>query len=394
MARMMAMRRRGWSARGVLLGALLLAGLGWSAGCARRAAPLRVGAYRLQTLPDVTLLLAPGLTDQPGASQTTAVTLGSPSRLGVDGGGEGCAIAGPIFGLRPPAVAPADAAHASERWEVVSPSVNGWKTDAIQAQADEAWSGFTRQLEALVAKGCFPAGMSTYAVHRRIAEAIPMPADKVLRYFYSLTSAGFVDLQPGMQLGIETVTDRMQAKSDMARLSVVDRPPLGVSLETMVTGEAAGKATATLLPRYAAMPFLRLFLQRAATGTEEARDAMLLGGATAAALDAATAEVLQKGAAGCAGDRVEGTLCTVFAGSGVSLLTAVTVNGRPAFYAPGTTLSQIVDALSEVQRAKAAATVSMERSSAAGYVPVEVPRTEEGRFNVLLLTGDRVRWRR
>ena len=368
-----------------LLPGLALLCLGAAVGCVRHGMRAGVGGYRLQMLPNVTLLLAPGLVEQAGSVQVTEVALGRSAR----GDAGGCAVRGSLFALK--------AGDVAGRWQMTSPTASAWNTPEIEAEADGEWSAFTRQLEGLVAAGCFPAGVSGSSAQRRIVEAIAVPADKVLRYYYSLAATGFLDLQPGMEIGIETVTDQARATSATVRLSVVDRPPAGVALEATTArgrGRKGGDAPVSTVPqRFSAMPLLRLFLERAATGTEEAREAMLLGATTSAEMDAATAVILQKGVAGCAGE-AGGTRCLVFAGTGVSLLTEVSVNGRPAFYAPGWTLSQIVDSLPEPQRARAVATVSMERSSAAGFVPIEVPRTEEGQFNLLLVNGDRIRWRR
>lgn len=357
-------------------------------GCLRHSPSTIPGAYRFQKFSDVTVLAPPGLVRTTGNTQETVIALEHKRRAQVVIKDESCVIDGSHFSLHP--------GQSDGHWRVTSPTPEAWNTPEIQASGEGEWLVFTNGIAILASHGCFPPDVSSYSVQRRIVEAIPIPADRALRFYYSLTSAGFVDLQPGMQLRIETVDpNRGKAASHTTQLSVIGLTPTGVALEPPAkrkeTKAAEANSYRDLPQTFSEQPLLRLFLEQATTDTEHARKAILVGTRTSKEMDSETTALFRNNEGGCPPMGLA-AVCTEFPNGSVSLLTSVTVNGRARFYAPGTTLLQMIDAVPEPQRTAAFASLSLARKYGAASVPILVPRLEEDLVNVLLINGDQVRW--
>ena len=353
-------------------------------GCLRQTPSTFSGAYRIVKFSDVSVLTPPGLVRTTGNSQETLISFKAKSSTATPPTGVKCFIDGQHFSLYP---------ASDNQWRIKSPTPEAWNSTEVQTSGEGEWLTFTNRIAALASQGCFPLGMNSYSVQRRIVEAIPIPADRALRFYYSLTAAGFVDLQPGMQLRIETIQSQGgKAATYTTQLSVVGRTPTGVALELQSKNKASEAGTySNLWENLHEEPFLRLFLEQAATETEHARKAILVGAHTSKEIDLETEALVQAKGTGCPNRGFTAT-CTEFRNGTVSLLTSITVNGRVHLYAPGTTLSQVVDAVPEPHRASALASVSLVRKEGTVSVPVLFPRTEEDLVNVLLINGDRIHW--
>jgi hypothetical protein len=132
----------------------------------------------------------------PDPLQTTAVNLNGPSMsIPSRNRGEECLIRGSAFTLVP--------VSTGQNWDFQTPSANGWSTPAVYENADKEWPLFLVQLAQLASGGCFAKSWSVDAIQQRLVEVMPMPADQALLFYYSLGSYGFVDLHPGMQLGVD-----------------------------------------------------------------------------------------------------------------------------------------------------------------------------------------------
>ena len=360
-------------------------------GCLRHNPPFLPAGYKLQHFSDVTVLSPPGIPRLVGDFQTTTISTGPRQGSGPRPLGDTCVIDGQFFSLHPEGD--------GISWLVTSPSAEAWDKTSFLSPGENEWSVFADHIAEMASHGCFRAGIDSNYVQRRVAEAIPLPADQGLRFYYSLNSAGFVDLRPDMQLRVETISFAgrdQRPKSDVLQLSVVSQPPLGVALEesdkngkSKVVGESSYR---TLPQEFSKYPYLRLFLERAGTSTVEARRAVLLGVITPDALDSETRLIQQNPQKPCQVASIIGA-CVFFSGSGVSLLTPVFLNGHAAFYPPGTTLSQLVGALPQKHKARALATVSLYRQYEGGVAPFRLPRTEEELMDVILISGDRIHWR-
>ena len=119
---------------------------------------------------------------------------------------------------------------------------------------------------------------------------------------------------------------------------------------------------------------------------------MLLGAPSAEDLTEVTQRIFKEGTSACTKSS-EKVKCVVFANAGVSVLASVVVNHHVRFYAPGTTLGQILNALPEKEQEEALATVAVDRPSGRGlYAHVTFPRSLEYMRMLILLSGDRVNW--
>ncbi|HTH53978.1 MAG TPA: hypothetical protein VL495_08515 [Edaphobacter sp.] len=235
------------------------------------------------------------------------------------------------------------------------------------------------------------------AVQQRLVEAMPIPADGVLRFYYSLGSFGFVDLHPGMQIRVEmkeaTVSKKPAAGSVL--FSVEGRSPVGVTLALASPRRHLLDDGKTMVSEmqgaFAAYPLLRLFLEQGATSSEPSRHALLLGAKTQDVLNQRTDSLLQRGESGCDSTLPE-SVCIVVSEGTVSLLSTITVNGHAAFYAPGTTLSQVLDVNSDHKPGGALQTVTVKRRFGDHYATILFRRDREMVSKLILLNGDRIRW--
>ena len=159
------------------------------AGCLRHAPSTLSGAYRLVKFSDVTVLTPPSLVRTTGSSQETFIPLQGKSRTETPLTGAKCSVDGQHFSLYP---------ASDNQWRVKSPTPEAWNSTEVETSGEGEWLTFTNRIAVLASQGCFPLGLNSYSVQRRIVEAIPIPADRALRFYYSLTAAGFVDLQPGL----------------------------------------------------------------------------------------------------------------------------------------------------------------------------------------------------
>ena len=358
-------------------------------GCTRYTPKL--GSYRITQFSEANVLVPPELSQPTGSTQVTSIAFGNgESTPGTIDSGQ-CVIEGQSFALHPKT--------GGRVWSVTSPTAAAWNAPALQASGESEWIVFASHLASLASRGCFPPGVSSYSMQRRIVEAIPIPAANALRFYYLLTSTGSVDLQPGMQVRFETLgpgKENGKPRAHTVELSVVGQAPTGVAVKMgpRQKDEARNEGLPFLdLPQVLShRPYLRLFLEQAATDTERARKAMLLGATSTDGLDAETTDILRNGEKSCV-TRQTTVTCIVFPESAVSLLTSVSLNGHNRWYAPGTTLSQVVDAVPEARRANALATLSLERQTAAGFVPVTFSRSQEVLADLFVINGDRIRWR-
>ncbi len=238
--------------------------------------------------------------------------------------------------------------RSGKRWEFQAPSVIGWNTASINEEADGEWDVFLRQIAKLASDGCFAKGIGVDAIQQRLIEGMPLPAGEVLRFYYSLGSFGFVDLHAGMQIGVEMTQTASGKKPTVNSVlfSIEDRSPVGVKLALASSRKhlRGGEKTmvSEVLSKFEDYPFLRLFLEQGTTSSELARHSILSGAKTPGDLNQMTDCVLRKGARECASTVPGGTRILISDGV-ISLLSTVTINGHAAQYAPGTTLSQILD---------------------------------------------------
>jgi hypothetical protein len=372
--------------RQILVCITLSAGVFLVAGCLRTHSVKSVGQYRLDSQSDMTLLLPPDMKPTIGTTQTTKLDLGDRlTSVSPRASVARCSIHGGIFALLPE--------ESGKGWEFQAPSVSGWNSSAIYEEADHEWEVFLRKVEKLASDGCFAKGMGMDDIRRRLVEAMPIPANEVLRFYYSLGSFGFVDLHPGMQIRIETAetADGKKPAVNSVLFSIEDRSPVGVKLALASSRKHLRGNEKTMasevLSKFADYPLLRLFLEQGTTSSESARHSILVGAKTPDNLDQMSDCILRKGERGCDST---GSPCTLISDDVISLLSTVIINGHPAFYAPGTTLSQILDENTAYKPGGALQTVTIQRHFGARYATVLFPRTREIASKLILINGDRI----
>jgi hypothetical protein len=372
-----------------LSGALLLScGLLALPGCVRHHTVFNSSQYTLHAETELPVLTPPSETHDVGGIQAAMVRLSGhgPNR---NADPVSCSISGDVFSLLPSSTA--------DTWEVLSPSLQGWQVRFSQLDVTEEWGTFVGKLALLQESHCFAEGLDVYAIQRAIVRVIPFPADQALLFAYSFGNTGYVDLKPGLQVRLESSSEDGH-RTESIQFDVVASDGEGVKLKAAHRGLIKASELRADLAEVSQLsqekPFLRLFLQQATTGTEQARDSMLLGTSDVQSLVEASRRIAQEGISACAKPPT-GTRCVVFAEGGMSLLAAITVNHRTRFYAPGTTLGQILDALPEREQQKAISTVAVERPSDAGlYARIAFRHSAESTGLLILLSGDRVSWAR
>ena len=360
-------------------------------GCLRHSATVSSGTYRFRDVGGVTIL-EPPINELPGTSQRVAtVTLGDAPQTKSLARDEGrCSIQTKMFSF--------ESGETSNRWVVRSPRARDLAVSATQNELADDWMNLLVKLTNLEQAGCFPAQETTYSIQRAIATAIPIPADQALLFFYSLTGSGYVDLEPGLQIKVGSMSSAEgvigSGTEVFSQYKVVPRSTVGVELQLAGKSKDAAKHTASdasLPATFASSPFLRLFLEQGATDSSKPRRAALLGGLTNEALDRDTKAVLGDGSNPCKTIAPPST-CVVFPQGGVSVLSAITVNGREMLYGPGTTLGQLLDAVPDNAKQKALATVTVQRPLSSGYATLTFQREMDATSKVILINGDRIHW--
>ncbi len=317
-----------------------------------------------------------------------------------------CTVKGNLFSF-----APAKSSRPG-LWVVTSPNVPGWERRADSIDLESEWMGFAREVVTLQRSGCLPKDESLQAVLRQILEVIPVPASQELLYTYSLGRSGFVDLVPGMQLVIERGSFRTKAGTTVPasgndefseHLDIVERGPADSALRvTGTVSRGLGKALESgkdsprsVLDRFAASSSLRLMLLTL-RDDETRRFPVLLGATEPFAIWDASNRIAGGTLRECPSFPSSGLECLFLDRDwAVSVLMSVWVNGRRFYHPLGTTVGSLIGRLPEREANRALATVSMERPLVGGgYARVNFPHDREGAGKVILLNGDRLKWRR
>lgn len=339
-------------------------------------------AHRVDA-PSIRLMEAAGypvLTSSMEASQqnivSTKVMLGPASAAA-------CAIHGDIFSLEPPAAG-------ASQWTVTSPSVKGWQVADTASQLRPQWAAFVHALAERKRAGCFGA-RALASLQQTIADAIPVPVDEALVLRYGFSGEGVADLEPGMELQVErSVLGVRNGKRELQSLHAdyaVIATSDGVRLKqlravTLHEKERPGEIF-HLDGITQNATHLRLLLQNLTLGNAAQRPPILLMGTDESTLQSASAAVE---AHGCDAVKRGGAVTCLTFHEAVSLLVAVTVNGKPVTYALGTTLGVALDVQSiDPGRATLHRTLADGRTAA-----VVFPQTRDGVSRIVLQGGDAI----
>jgi hypothetical protein len=381
-------------------------------GCVHRPLPIKA-TYTLEEVSQYALLapsVAPKAVD--GEFQTSLVTLPGitlpgKKRIADSSSILKCSIKGSVFFFRP------DDSPLMDQWLITSPSVQGWEKLGGEIDLPAEWSGFTHDLLLREGLGCFPAGDSLPDITRAIVEKMPIPASEALLFFYSFGGTGFADLVPGMQIKIERtllespdkrhVASRYRGSLD-AQYKVVPVAGGGVALRLSNSKNrkwegspgSDGELIFGLSTRFATKPKLRLFLESVRDDNTQ-RLPILIGADNSSDIDTVTRQIEAKRAAGCPAGSSAAVECVAFnKENAVSLLSSIWVNGQLLYRPPGTTLGYIVETLLKTdEQARAFETLSLKRPLiTGGYAEVTFPKTLANAQQIILLSGDRIAWKR
>ena len=375
-----------------MLSCLVVCGWLLGVGCARHRA-IAGSAYKVVDENGVPMLLPPTIMPS-GSEQFQKTTIAIPAG---NRSSRECQIEGPVFSI-----------HSDGRsWVVLSPSAAGWDSVGGQLSNDEQWRKFLVDLAGMEGQGCFSAAVTAEVLRTSIAKSIALPASDVVRYTYSDQGDRFVDLAADMQIQIQRLSP-LAAKGKAARTGqpelwtatydVVQERGGGVRLKReRVAGirrTQAGFADGELLvldQRFAATPRLRLFLQ-GFSAAESEPGALLIGAASATQLETMTDRIRHTASQKCAA--LAQPACIELPPDSTSLFSIVWVNGGRRTSSFGTWLASIFEGLPLNQQAGALQSAEVTRQLYSGNIaPIEFTRTMEGAREVLLLPGDRIRWR-
>ena len=166
--------------------------LGCCCGCAHPSRMGVAGAFTLESRSGYSVLAPPATAATTSTVQTSTITLQSSwQRAPSAAMRQKCSITEGVFSIAPSPSGPPNL------WQVTGLSVAGWGTAAGNLDVAGQWRRFSGKLAQLEGAGCFAKGQSWFDVRRAVAEAVAIPADQMLFYFYSLGNIGFVDLVPG-----------------------------------------------------------------------------------------------------------------------------------------------------------------------------------------------------
>lgn len=391
-------------ARNAIAAAAALATLLGSSGCLRHRTAA-ADAYRLQDQGGLSMLIPAGpQSPAPLNIQTVSLTLPVPAssarRLPAN-----CAIEGTVFSLRP-------ASDSDNRsWTLSSPSATGWEKISGEKDLRAEWRLFVQALGQMNDRGCFPASVSSQTVRSAVAAAIPIPASVVPVFMYSDQGERFVDLAPGMEIGIQKVLSTSGPAAVgpntpvnllTADYEIVPRPggKLGLKLTHRRGAKLNGKLLAAdrdllaLDRRFSGMTALRLFLKgftEEKSGKSES-DALLVGTSNPTELETVTEQLRQQTHFNCA--PLADAVCTDFPSGSVSLFSIISVNGRRTTFPFGSPLGLLLFSPPFSQPPSVLESVQVFRElSPHRYGRIQFPRTDEGARQVLLLPGDRIVWK-
>jgi hypothetical protein len=314
---------------------------------------------------------------------------------------DNCAIEGETFSMH--SVQGSDRAS----WVVRSPSVSGWDELSGAIDMEGQWNLFVRDLARIVDRGCSPPGVTSESIRTAIAKRIPLPTNLVPTFMYSDQGERFVNLAPGMQIGIQKVLPTeasLHSGSGKALrilnviYDVVSRPGDGIRLRLNRGSEnvhaaslrAEDRPFLTLDQRFAKTLVLRLFLQGFSQGESES-DAILIGTSDATQLDVLTDLIRQKDPVACMS--FPRAACIDLPHGSASLFAMIWINGRRTASPFGTSLASLLFLLPPSKLVGALKSVQVMREMSSGrYGGIQFTRTEEGVRQVLLLPGDKIVW--
>lgn len=379
----------------------LLAGLLFCVGCAHRA-PITGLSYSLEEKSGYALLV-PSLATQTSDSdfQTTVVTLPGGKQKSDSRQSQRCYIHGAIFSLD------ADDSDFPNKWVVKSLSQQGWARRGGELNFHAEWNRFVQSLFELEHQACFPRKQTLFAMRRAIAESMSLPATETAFFLYSFGGTDFVNLAPGMEIKMERpFMQRAQSTGHSGyggsleayyRVTAASDDGVALHLSRTANQKGARSTGATgmeqlfdLSNRFRSKSMLRLFLQSVGAGTDQS-PAILIGANTVSAIERATDQIEKHGQTHCPENNSDQSDCLLFgAGTAVSLMSSVTINGKIELLPFGTSVGYIVDTASS----HVLETVSLSRSLASGgYAEVRFPRTRDAVQQLVLLPGDRLAWK-
>jgi hypothetical protein len=348
--------------------------------------------------------------DQSAASgnfQTSSLVLPGRSAGATNKVGRQCTNNGEIFSIR--SVSPLN----TRNWIVRSPSISGWYTLAGEIDIDSQWRIFTRGLARMNENGCFPPGLSAVEIQAAIARRIPLPASEVPLFFYSEKKMGSIELAPGMEVRLqhflpasESISGRskgaFQAQPEDYRAAYYEvLPRHGEGVRLKLTRKVQKKSNGgsgvegselfSLSQQFGQTPVLRLFLE-GVYGKGQVSNGILIGASNQKQLDALTDLVRQSDPAKCV--NYQGTVCAEFPPGAPSVYSIVWANGHRSPYLFGTSLADLLKSLPRQEQTIALESVQVFRKlNLHQYAEIDFARTENDASELLLLPGDRIKWR-
>jgi hypothetical protein len=358
--------------------------------------------YRIEDIGGIPMLIPSARqSTESGEFQTVVVTLSKDSTEATIRSSNDCGVEGIIFSMH-------SSSSTDRSWMIRSPSTSRWDTLSTRIDIEAQWKLFVRELARMYDSGCFPTGLALQSIRSEIARRIPLPANLVPIFMFSDQGEHFVDLTPGMEVGIQKVLSagglvNSGSENSLRMLTVaydvVSRDGGGVRLRpSRVPGSAPktqlGTEDQLLLAmdrRFGRASVLRLHLQGFSPGESESH-AILIGASGPTQLDTVTDLIRKRDPVACVS--FPGATCVDLPSGSVSLLSSIWINGRRTTCPFGASLASRLFLLPEAKQAEALESVQVSRRLAVGhYGNIQLTRTIEGAQHLLLLPGDRIEWK-
>ena len=350
------------------------------AGCAARP-------YRVAPSKGLYYVYPPGHKIAAGAEERVSLAKAVRAR----GGEAACAVSGAGFALewkreRPVAVS-----------RLAGVVAKGYNQEAMREAIDQ----FRADLEGLEERGCLKPGDAAAAM-AAVGERVPILALETVYFRYGYNRwKGYVDLRPGLNLGIQWALSRggeawgtslEDLDVGMRRYSVQARPgESGVRLvrgaESVSNGEDPGPRVPDLAGSRMAhyrLFFLTKYLKIAG---EPERHAVIVGAPRLADLREYSAKFLEDADLTCQGKLTRTAPECIAVDKRISFLPEiqVTINGEAAHFTIGTDLRSVL-----FRRRALGKRYTLERRYGAGWRKVAFPAGDTEALRVPLLDGDRV----
>ncbi len=288
------------------------------------------------------------------------------------------------------------AGHSFRDWGAVLPSLETWLDKNSSGKLHEEFQESLDQIGRLEAGGCISA-RERMAIEQVARESVPAAVHETMYFRYDDEGGGgFIDLEPGMRLKVERAhfapSGKFQGTSTVYYQIVLDsHGAIGFRLtEASATSSASPNLQDRALDGRGAA-YERLFFLGKLVPPNLNYSAMVVGTRSRDRLEAITREFQTRAERGCPSGAEGEVECTLFQGSvTVSAELRVTINKRPVFVGPGTTLRSLLLQAKQRGCENNIRSLRIEREFLNRPIQVEFDSVGASIFDLVVVDGDRI----